>query len=164
MGGYASRRVRPRRLTSVRPLGAIVVNRLLRFPSAVARDPDVDAWFDSRHPQLGAIAREWFFRMRRCGSDVRELLHDGHPTACVGDAAFAYTNVFTAHVNIGFFLGAALPDPAGLLQGDGKYMRHVKLKAGMAVDALSLEALISTAYLDIKTRLAAPPNNRRRGA
>ncbi|HEX4389261.1 MAG TPA: DUF1801 domain-containing protein [Steroidobacteraceae bacterium] len=125
----------------------------MRFPSAVARDPAVDAWFDGRHPQLGAIARDWFLRMRVCGPDVRELLHDGHPTACVGDAAFAYTNVFTAHVNVGFFRGAALPDPAGLLQGDGKYMRHVKLKPGTAVDAPSLDALITVAYLDIKAQL-----------
>jgi len=129
------------------------VNRLLRFPSAATRDPAVDAWFDSRRPELGAIARQWFLQMRGCGCDVRELLHDRHPTACVGDAAFAYTNVFTAHVNVGFFHGAALPDPARLLQGDGKYMRHVKLRPGAAVDVSSLEALITAAYLDIKTRL-----------
>ena len=134
-------------------LGATVVNKLLRFPSAVARDPAVDAWFDGRRPELGAIALEWFRRMRGCGPDVRELLHDGHPTACVGDAAFAYTNVFTAHVNVGFFRGASLPDPAGLLQGDGKYMRHVKLKPGTAVHAASLETLITVAYLDMKARL-----------
>ena len=132
---------------------ASVVNRLLRFPSAVARDPAIDAWFASRRPDLGAIARVWFLRMRGCGSEVRELLHDGHPTACVGDAAFAYTNVFTHHVNVGFFLGVALPDPAGLLQGNGKYMRHVKLKPGTDMDAVSLEALVTAAYLDIKTRL-----------
>ena len=131
------------------------VSRLMRFPSAIAHDPAVDAWFDSRPAELGAIAREWFLRMRACGSDVRELLHDGHPTACVGDAAFGYTNAFTAHVNVGFFLGAALPDPAGLLQGDGKYMRHVKLKPGVAVDTASLDALITVAYRDIKARLGA---------
>ena len=91
--------------------------------------------------------------MRECGSDVRELLHDGHPTACVGDAAFAYTNAFTAHVNVGFFRGAALPDPAGLLQGDGKYMRHVKLRPGTALDAASLETLINAAYVEIRRRL-----------
>lgn len=130
-----------------------MVSRLLRFPGGVVHDPAVDAWFDSRPTALGAMAREWFLRMRACGPDVRELLHDGHPTACVGDAAFAYANAFTAHVNVGFFLGAALPDPAGLLQGDGKYMRHVKLKPGAAVDAASLRALISVAYLDIRTRL-----------
>src|SRR5215469_12094087 len=131
-----------------------MVSRLMRFPGAVPRDPAVDAWFDSRRPELGAIARQWFLRMRDCGPDVRELLHDGHPTACVGDAAFAYTNAFTAHVNVGFFQGAALPDPAGLLQGDGKYMRHVKLRPGTAIDTASLKALITVAYLDTKTRLA----------
>jgi hypothetical protein len=130
------------------------MSRLLRFPSAVTHDPAVDAWFDSRRPELGAIAREWFLRMRVCGSDVRELLHDGHPTACVGDAAFAYTNVFTSHVNVGFFRGVALPDPAGLLQGEGKYMRHVKLRPGTPVDASALEALINVAYLDVKARSA----------
>lgn len=34
-------------------------------------------------------------RMRKCGEDVREVLHDGRPTACVGDAALGYINVFT---------------------------------------------------------------------
>jgi hypothetical protein len=125
----------------------------MRFPGAVARNPAVDAWFDSRRPELAAIARQWFFRMRGRGSDVRELLHDGHPTACVGDAAFAYTNAFTAHVNVGFFHGATLPDPAGLLEGDGRYMRHVKLRPGALVDTAALEALIAAAYLDIKARL-----------
>ena len=58
---------------------------------------------------------------------MRELLHDGHPTACVADAAFAYVNAFTAHVNVGFFRGAELVDPARMLEGTGRYMRHVKL-------------------------------------
>ena len=128
------------------------VTRLLRFPTAVPRDPAVDAWFDARRPALGGIAREWFLRMRSCGSDVRELLHDGHPTACVGDAAFGYTNAFTGHVNVGFFPGSTLADPVGLLQGDGKYMRHVKLRPGTPVDRAALEALITAAYLEIKIR------------
>jgi hypothetical protein len=127
--------------------------RLMRFPSAVAHDPAVDAWFDARPAALGAIARVWFERMRACGADVRELLHDGHPTACVGDAAFAYTNAFTAHVNVGFFLGTALADPAGLLEGSGRYMRHVKLVPGAPVDAAALEALIRAAYLEIRRHL-----------
>jgi hypothetical protein len=126
---------------------------LLRFAGAIVRDPAVDAWFASRGPELGAIARQWFLLMRACGPDVRELLHDGHPTACVGDAAFGYTNAFTSHVNVGFFRGATLPDPERLLQGDGKYMRHVKLMPGAAVDTASLEALIAVAYRDMKKRL-----------
>jgi hypothetical protein len=125
----------------------------MRFPTAVARDPAVDAWFERRGPGLGATARAWFLRMRACGAEVRELLHDGHPTACVGDAAFAYTNAFTAHVNVGFFQGASLADPRGLLEGDGRYMRHVKLRPGVPIDAAALEALVRAAYLDIRARL-----------
>lgn len=108
------------------------------------------------HPgELGTIARRWFEAMRECGDDVRELLHDGHPTACVGDAAFAYVNAFRAHVNVGFFRGAGIADPPGLLEGTGRFMRHVKLGPGRDVDAAALMKLIRTAYEDIKERLKA---------
>lgn len=125
---------------------------LFRFPSATRRDAGVQAWMH-RHGELGRIALRWFDVMRGCGSDVRELLHDGHPTACAGDAAFAYVNAFTAHVNVGFFKGAELPDPAGLLQGSGKSMRHVKLLPGQPVDEAALTRLIAAAYADMRGRL-----------
>jgi hypothetical protein len=102
---------------------------------------------------LGTIAQQWFEVMRKCGNEVRELMHDGCPTACLGDAAFGYVNVFTSHVNVGFFHGAELPDPARLLQGSGKYMRHVKLKPGEATNAAALSKLIELAYSDIKARV-----------
>jgi hypothetical protein len=106
------------------------------------------------HPDpLGAIARRWFAILRDCGDDVRELLHDGHPTACVEDAAFAYVNAFRAHVNVGFFRGAEIADPARLLEGTGKFMRHVKLGPGRPVDAAALVSLVEAAYRDMKTRL-----------
>ena len=103
--------------------------------------------------ELGAIAQRWFEVMRGCGDDVRELLHDGHPTACVGNAAFGYVNAFTAHVNVGFFRGAEISDPAHLLEGTGKLMRHVKLRPDRDVDATALTKLIATAYTDMKERL-----------
>lgn len=106
------------------------------------------------HPgELGAIARRWFEVIRGCGDDVRELLHDGHPTGCVEGAGFAYVNAFTAHVNVGFFRGAQLADPKGLLVGTGRLMRHVKLRPGEDVDASALRALILAAYADIRRRL-----------
>ena len=132
---------------------------LLRFPLAVERDPAIDAWFEGRGP-LGALGRPWFERMRACGADVRELLHDGHPTACVGDAAFGYVNAFTAHVNVGFFLGAHLADPAGLLQGTGKNMRHVKLRPGAEVDAEALAALVRAAYVRVKSQAGRQGSSR----
>lgn len=126
---------------------------LFRFPSAVPRDPHVEAWFSDPHDVVRRMAQPWFERMRGCGEDVRELLHDGWPTACARDAAFAYVAAFSAHVNIGFFHGASLADPAGLLEGSGKRMRHVKLRWGQGVDEAALGELITAAYRDIHERL-----------
>ena len=126
---------------------------LFRLNGAVERDPAIDAWMKQHTGDLGVIAREWFAVMRNCGDEVRELMHDGCPTACLGDAAFAYVNVFTSHVNVGFFQGSALADPARLLQGNGKFMRHVKLKPGTPVDATGLRRLIVMAYDDVKARV-----------
>jgi hypothetical protein len=126
---------------------------LLRFNGVLERDPAIDAWLTEHGGELGAYAREWFEVMRGCGDEVREILHDGCPVACLGDAPFGYVNVFTSHVNVGFFHGAALPDPDHLLQGSGKFMRHVKLRPGTVTDASSLRKLIEMAYSDIKARV-----------
>jgi len=131
------------------------MNQLLRFPGSVKRDPAIEIWMKEHPGELGAIARHWFEVMRRCGDDVRELLHDGHPTACVADAAFAYVNAFSAHVNVGFFRGAEIADPEGLLEGIGKFMRHVKLRPGQDFNTAALAKLIETAYSDMKERVRA---------
>jgi hypothetical protein len=129
------------------------MSRVLRFNGSVRRDPAIEAWMDEHAGELGAIAQRWFDVMRNCGRDVRELLHDGHPTACVGDAAFAYVNAFRAHVNVGFFRGAEIADPGGLLEGTGRFMRHLKLAPERDVDETALTKLVETAYLDMRARL-----------
>ena len=125
---------------------------MFRLNGSVERDPAIDGWMKENAGQLGDIAQKWFEVMRNCGDEVRELLHDGCPTACLGDPAFGYVNVFTSHVNIGFFQGASLLDPTRLLQGTGKFMRHVKLKPGMATNSAALSRLIEAAYSDKSTR------------
>jgi hypothetical protein len=123
-----------------------------RFPSAVQRDPRVDAWFSELVPHR-LMVRPWFEHMRDCGPHVRELLHDGCPVACVGDAPFGYVNAFKAHANVGFFHGAMLPDPSGLLVGTGRRMRHVKLRLGKEPSEAALRELIGAAHEDIRRRL-----------
>lgn len=93
-------------------------------------------------------------------------MHDGCPVACVEDAPFGYVNVFKSHVNVGFFYGAVLKDPAGLLEGSGKRMRHVKLKPDSPLSTAALGELIDIAYADIRVRLGmaghvVAPNERR---
>ena len=127
--------------------------KLLRFNGAVERDPAIDAWMKKHSGELGDIAHQWFEAMRKCGDEVRELLHDGCPVACLGDVPFGYVNVFHSHVNVGFFHGASLADPAHLLQGIGRFMRHVKLRPGTGTNGAALSKLIDAAYLDIKARV-----------
>jgi hypothetical protein len=126
---------------------------ILRFPSAVKHDAAIDTWLRAQRDDLRPLVETWFVRMRQCGLDVRELMHDGCPTACVDDAAFGYVNAFKDHVNVGFFFGALLKDPARLLTGTGKRGRHVKLRPGREVDSAALAQLVDAAYVDIKARL-----------
>ena len=132
---------------------------LFRLSGAVRRDVAVAAWLVADPIELRAIARQWFAQMRQCGDDVRELIHDGCPVACVEDAAFGYVNSFKDHVNVGFFNGAILDDPAGLLEGSGKRMRHVKLRPDKKLNAAAISNLVKAAYVDIKARLEAEQTN-----
>jgi hypothetical protein len=125
---------------------------IFRLPSAVKHDPPIDSWLRAQRDDLRPLVETWFTRMRQCGQDVRELMHDGCPTACVGDAAFGYVNAFKDHVNVGFFFGALLKDPARLLEGTGKRGRHVKLRPAREVDSAALAQLVDAAYVDIKAR------------
>ncbi|MGD0193138.1 MAG: DUF1801 domain-containing protein [Rhizomicrobium sp.] len=127
----------------------------MRFPDAVQSDARVDDWFSTPDRELRRFVQPWFEQMRGCGADVRELLNDGHPIACVADAAFGYVDAFSAHANVGFFLGAELDDPAHLLEGSGKRMRHVKLRWGEPVNAAALSDLIAAAYRDMRLRLSS---------
>lgn len=131
------------------------MSSLFRFPDAVPRSEAVETWLRWQKGELGPIAQHWLQALRHCGSDVRELLHDGRPTICVGDAAFAYVDTFQAHVNIGFFRGAELPDPKKLLEGGGKLMRHVKVRPERELDAAALSTLIRAAYADMRRRVQA---------
>jgi hypothetical protein len=141
------------------------MSKVFKLNGATRHDPAVEAWFakpaldlDAALPEpvedMRQTARLWFDRMRACGPDVLELIHDGCPVACVADAPFGYVNVFKAHVNVGFFQGAALDDREGLLEGAGKSMRHVKLRSPQSVNAASLGDLIAAAYQDIRRRLS----------
>jgi hypothetical protein len=135
--------------------GLIGDRGIFRLSKGAKRDPAVDNWLTDVPIELRPIAQQWFMRIRQCGDDVRELIHDECPVACVDDAPFCYVNSFKSHVNVGFFYGAMLTDPARLQEGSGKRMRHVKLKPGAEPNTAALCGLIDAAYLDIKERLGS---------
>ncbi len=128
--------------------------RLFTLEGAQPHDPAVAQWFSRPPAGLRDIAHRWFDQMRTAGPDVHELLHDGHPTACVANVALGYVNAFTTHVNVGFYFGSVLPDPTGLLEGTGRFMRHVKVVPGRFTGDQALQALVRAAYADLEARLS----------
>src|ERR1700733_8492234 len=58
---------------------------------------------------------------------------------------YAYIGVQGSHVNLGFYHGASLPDPKGLLEGTGKELRHVKLRDVAAAKSDAVTALLREA-------------------
>lgn len=132
----------------------MAADRLFLLPGAIRSDPAIAEWFATVDP-IRLMARPWFDRLRTSGADVCEIMHDGAPTVCLGTAAFAYVGAFARHASIGFFHGNALPDTAGLLQGSGKHMRHVRLAWGAPIDEQAVAALIDAAYHDIRARCSS---------
>jgi hypothetical protein len=70
---------------------------------------------------------------------------------------YAYIGVQSSHVNLGFYHGSALADPAGLLEGTGRRLRHVKVRSVAAALAAALAALLRRAIADRERHAGARP-------
>lgn len=70
--------------------------------------------------------------------------------------AYAYALPYRSHVNLGFYRGAALPDPDGLLRGTGKAMRHVQVRDIEDVAVPGLRALMLAAREERRVALGLP--------
>lgn len=67
--------------------------------------------------------------------------------------AYAYALPYANHVNLGFYKGAALPDPAGRLKGTGAALRHVSLTSADQVLDPSIRALMEAARQERRAAL-----------
>ncbi len=105
-----------------------------------------------------------------CMRRLRAVIFDLHPDACevvrLGERAatygvgpkkmsegYAYIMPHTAWVNLGFFRGADLPDPAGLLEGTGAKLRHVKIRALEDIERAPTRALLVAALKERRDAL-----------
>ncbi len=61
---------------------------------------------------------------------------------------YAYIAVQRSHVNLGFYYGARLADPAGLLEGTGKNLRHVKFHDVASTRRPAIKTLLREAIAD----------------
>jgi hypothetical protein len=66
---------------------------------------------------------------------------------------FCYIGSYRAHVNLGFYYGAELPDPQGLLEGTGKNLRHAKVRNKESADQPALRDLLQASLEERKEKL-----------
>lgn len=66
---------------------------------------------------------------------------------------FCYIGAHREHVNLGFYYGAELPDPKGLLEGTGKKLRHIKVREVEEVAQTSLRQIVQTSLEERKKAL-----------
>jgi len=69
---------------------------------------------------------------------------------------YAYIGVHARHVNLGFYYGAALPDPDALLEGTGKNLRHIKLRDVASATSPPVRRLLKHAMRDLRARSGGP--------
>ena len=65
---------------------------------------------------------------------------------------YAYLMPQKDRINLGFYQGASLPDPAGLLEGTGKSLRHIKIRSLDQAHSPDVAALITAAIADKRSR------------
>lgn len=126
---------------------------ILRFSGNDIQDIAFNEWLDQKSPDLHPLVIKWFNAIQDIGEIVDVIFHDNHPVGCVEGAPFVYVNAYKAHVNIGFFYAAEFPDKFGLLEGNGKRMRHIKLFPDRQYDDEKIQSLLELAYADILERL-----------
>lgn len=91
--------------------------------------------------------------------DAVEIVRLGDRAATYGlgprkmSEGYCYVLPHTRWVNLGFFAGAELPDPDGLLEGTGTRLRHAKVGSVGAAEEPAIRALIEAALAERKVAL-----------
>lgn len=110
-------------------------------------------------PKIEQIARSLRTIILSVDPDAVEVVRLGDNAASFGlgpkkmSEAYAYIMPKAAYVNLGFYNGAALADPTGLIEGTGKRLRHVKVYSTEDADRPELRRLIESAKVERRQAL-----------
>ena len=102
---------------------------------------DVDEYAAKQKPEFRGIVEVLRDLVKKAVPDLSEQIKWGQP-CYIGKENVCYIAAMTSWVNLGFFRGAELKDPKGLLEGSGKGMRHIKVHKVENIDSDAITALI----------------------
>ena len=112
----------------------------------------LEALIDEYTPAIAALARAALARVRARVPGAVELVYDNYNALVVGLApnerasdAVLSVALYPRWVTLFFLHGAALPDPHGVLRGEGNQVRQVRLDSADVVDTPAVAALVAEA-------------------
>ena len=119
--------------------------------------------FDDVLSQADGVVRDLLTQMRdliiSLHPDTVEVPRPGERSVAYGHGpkkmseAYVYLMPHGRHLNLGFYHGAGLPDPEGLLEGTGKALRHVKVTSAEDAAAPGVRRLIQEAIAERRSAL-----------
>jgi hypothetical protein len=83
--------------------------------------------------------------VKRIAPKLEESVKWGNGCWVMSKAPVSYVYSAPDHVQLGFFRGASLEDPRGLLEGKAQYVRHIKVRAVDEIDEKAFAALLRQA-------------------
>jgi hypothetical protein len=104
-----------------------------------------DQYVAGQTPRNQGVIRALRKFVKRIAPQLQESVKWGNGCWVQGKAPVAYVYSAPDHVQFGFFGGSALKDPNGLLKGQGKFVRHVKVRKRSDIDESSFESLLRQA-------------------
>jgi hypothetical protein len=104
-----------------------------------------DDYLDDQPPKNRSIIRALRRFVKRVESGLEESVKWGNGCWVKGKVPISYVYSAPDHVQFGFIRGSALKDPQGLLEGNGKYVRHVKVRKPSDIDEDVFKAFLRQA-------------------
>jgi hypothetical protein len=104
-----------------------------------------DDYLADQGPKNRAIIRALRKFVKREAPQLQESVKWGNGCWVKGGVPVSYVYSAPGYVQFGFFRGAALKDPKGLLRGEGKFVRHIKVLKPSEIDASAFRALLKQA-------------------
>ena len=104
-----------------------------------------DDYLADQAPRNRVIIRALRDFVKRVEPSLGEAVKWGNGCWVGASGPVAYVYSAAGYVQFGFFRGSALKDPKGLLAGEGKYVRHVKVRGPSGIDERALAALLRQA-------------------
>ena len=121
-------------------------------PKILRPNPEYLKYLSPYAPQIARLALATRALVLQEAPDSTELIYDAYNAVATGYSftgrpsdAFVHIAVYAHWVNLGFNRGSELEDPQGVLQGSGRWIRHIRISQLQDLDEPRVRAFVKAA-------------------